>query len=106
MANGTAFLTLPAEHCQASLAGLLAPVMGEGYPIVIARGADEEQVIMLPGWQSGIAASVGNETTQDFAQCPAAERFIGKFNKENAPRLSGGQRTELTDHPIRQSAHL
>jgi hypothetical protein len=43
---------LPAKGCQNRSVGLLPPEVRKGETIIIARGADEEQVLKIPAWQA------------------------------------------------------
>jgi len=92
----------PAKGGEPRAARLLAPEMREGYPLVITRGADEEEVLVLPRLQGGVAAAVRDEAAQDLPERGAVESRLGELDEEDAPRLILPQRPELADDAVLQ----
>lgn len=82
--------------------------MGKGDLFIfrIVSGADKEKIGMLPGRERGIAPPIGDKTPQDFTQGAPLKKITREFDNENAPRLARGERPELANHAIGQSARL
>ena len=64
---------------------LLTPKGSEGESPIVSRRADEQQVVVLPGWQVRITAPPGHQSSKDLAQHGSIDVWLSELYEEDSP---------------------
>jgi hypothetical protein len=77
---------------------LFAAKVGKRDAVIAPRDADEKQVVVLPGWQPGVMAPVGDQAAKDFPQKATMNTVIIELDQKDAPGLGSCHVTQLTNY--------